>query len=227
MSGRITDEMLIAYLRGDLPPSERKVVEQAVADDPAVAERLRGHRVIGRLKRGARASDDPAKAARTGDAPVVSLDAARARRNTPEPKPKLKLDRPRIDPRRLAIVAALLAGIAIGLFMPRFQSAPMDGHMRALGPLKAVLETRLSATQPADARSRVGPTFRDRNGVWCRGFSSETLSGVACREGGGWQVRMAQNGPASAGMTAAIAAMNPGAPADAAAEKKARASGWR
>jgi len=226
---KITDEMLVAYLRGELPPSERDVVEEAVASDPAVAERLRGHRVIGRLKRGALTSDAAPKPVSTGDAPVVSLDAARARRNTPEPKtkPKIRIGAPRIDPRRIAIAVALLIGIAIGLFAPRFENAPMDGRMRAAGALKVVLDTRLAATQPADARTRVGATFRDRTGAWCRSFSSESLSGVACREGEGWQVRIAQNGPASSALATAIAAMNPGAPADAAAEQKALASGWR
>lgn len=232
---KITDEMLVAYLKGALAGEDRAAVEAAVAADPEVAERLRGHRVIGELMHGALTGppvddveDPPVRTA----APVVSLQAARARRAEPKPKataPKLP-SRP-IEPRWIAIALGLAAGAVIGLFIPRPETGLMTGRMEAAGPLAATLQTKLAAEQGEGASIRVGRTFRTKAGAWCRTFSSrEGLAGVACRENSAWRVRMAERGQASqpsAAVLATVGALTDGRPIDSAAEKRARASGWR
>lgn len=223
---KITDEMLIAYIQGDLSPGDRAIVEKAVAADPEVAERLRGHRVIGRLKRGALKAAP--KRPGQSPAPVVSLAAARTKRAEPETRARPKAPPlPAINGRWAAIAVALVAGIAIGMFAPRFEAGLITSDMTAAGALKVVLDQRLAATQPADAPIRVGLAFRDPAGAWCRSFASAALSGVACRQGNGWKVRMAEAGPPSTALTQAIAAMRPGQPIAPEAEKKALAGGWR
>lgn len=223
---KITDDMLIAYIQGDLSPADRAIVEKAVAADPDVAERLRGHRVIGRLKRGALKAAP--KRPGQSPAPVVSLAAARTKRAEPETRARPKAPPlPAINGRWTAIAVALVAGIAIGMFAPRFEAGLITSEMTAAGALKVVLDQRLAATQPADAPIKVQRSFRTSSNAWCRSFTSATLSGVACREGDGWQVRMAERGPPSTALAQAVAAMAPGAPITADTEKAALAGGWR
>ena len=82
-------------------------------------------------------------------------------------------------------------------------------------------------------------TFRDQSGAVCRSFSETATSGLACRNGGRWQVRglfaapEGQSGPyrMAAGMDPNLAALVDstiaGEPFDAAQEKDAKAKGWR
>jgi len=86
---------------------------------------------------------------------------------------------------------------------------------------------------------RIGMTFRDQSGAVCRSFSEAATSGLACRNGGRWQVRglfaapEGQSGPyrMAAGMDPNLAALVDstisGDPFDAAQEKDAKAKGWR
>lgn len=232
---KITDEMLVAYLKGGLAGEDRAAVEAAVAADPEVAERLRGHRVIGDLMHGALSGgrvDGPEAPPSRAAAPVVSLEAARARRAEPKPKVAIKPPSRPIDPRWLTIGLSLAAGAIIGLFVPRPESGLMTGRMEATGPLAATLQTRLAAEQGEEASIRIGRSFRSKTGAWCRTFSArDSLAGVACREGDGWRVRMAETGPAtsqpSAAVLAAVGGLTDGKPVDSAAEARARASGWR
>jgi hypothetical protein len=82
-------------------------------------------------------------------------------------------------------------------------------------------------------------TFRDQSGAVCRSFTKPEASGLACRNGGRWQVRglfaapEGQSGPyrMAAGMDPNLAALIDstisGEPFDAAQEKDAKAKGWR
>lgn len=238
---KITDELLLAYIDGELSREERARVETAIAGDPELAERLRRHRSVeGRIHEAfSGVAEEPApdhlvEMARPA-APVVSLEAARASRKA-EAKPKPgKTSKPtagktlQIDRRWAVPALALIVGAALGYLAPRTNAGLMDGDMRATGALDAVLTGRLASTQAADAPIRIGATFKNKGGAWCRSFASRQLSGVACREGGEWRLKVAEigAGATSSAATATVSALIKGAPADAATEKRAQASGWR
>ncbi len=243
----ISDELLLAYIDGELSREDRARVEAALAEDSEVAERLRRHRAVGAMihEAFADAAEEPppehlVQMVRPAAA-VVSLEAARAKRAEPKPKPKpARPAFPKLDTRWAGFAAALVVGVGIGVFTPRLETGLVDDRLRASGALNAALQSRLAATQPADAPIRIGLTFRDRSNRWCRSFTAPELSGVACRAQGRWQVRMAETGaPAKGGdyrtaasqaspaVMASVEGMIAGRPVDAAAEKAAEASGWR
>ena len=224
----ITDEMLMAYVDGELPESERMRVDSAVAADPALQERLEKHRRF-RARMGglfAGVLDEPAperllEAAKPSN--VVRL--AERRRSSPLPW--------------MAMAASLAVGVIAGSSIPRFQQPAIGPDLMAHGQLATVLEKQLASNPGKDETVRVGLTFRSADG-YCRTFSEKAVAGLACREGSGWKVRMAvaqTTGPAGDYRTAASETppqvleaaqdLMVGEPLDAKAEAEARARGWR
>lgn len=236
----ITDEMLIAYLGGKLPESDRLAVEAAIASDPSVAERLRRHREVGAMIQDAISAGGRQAARRRGEArpaPVVSLADARKSRDAPPAGPKTARPagpaasgRKPLDPRWGALAVGALLGLAAGFFIPRPSTSLIDADLAARGVLAATLEGRLAAEQKADASVRILGTYRRDGGGWCRAFTSAAeLSGLACRGRDGWVVVMSQLGASdpSPSRDAAIREMKLGAPVDAAVERRARSANWR
>jgi hypothetical protein len=86
---------------------------------------------------------------------------------------------------------------------------------------------------------KVAVSFRDKQGAYCRVFSSSATDGIACRDASGWALRRTQQGSttqrgyyAQAGspdpdLMAAAQDMMAGEPLDAKAEAAARGAGWR
>ncbi len=148
---------------------------------------------------------------------------------------------------RLPQWAALAASVAIGLFvgvlLMRGPAAPYEetaGGLVARGKLDEALTSQL-ASAPAGAGVRVGISFRDRGGDYCRTFHMHReapVAGLACRSGEEWKLQVlaaatAQQGelrPAAAMPMAVLHAVDAaidGVPLDAAAESAARDAGWR
>lgn len=214
----VTDEMLIAYLDGELDADSREAIETALSHDQLLAARLERHRAFARA----------AKGGPTRPAEVVALDALRKKRNAPPPKPK-----PAVSPNRKSwgvAAVGMAVGLALGILVPRGSgNAQIDGQMTARGKLAGALESQLAATQDADAPVRVGLTFRNQAGGWCRTFAASGrtgLTGVACRDGGLWKVRVAAASNPSA-VTAAVQGLIKGEPVDAAGEKAAWKRSWK
>lgn len=136
-----------------------------------------------------------------------------------------------------AMAAALVLGVTIGTqpWTPAGPVAVADGTLIADGPLAAALDRQLASNQAADSAIRIGLSFRDRAGSWCRSFQSAAIDGIGCRRGTGWRIEHALPGrrtgayrQASSGDLSAIAvAMMAGEPLDAGAEQAARDAGWR
>ena len=135
-----------------------------------------------------------------------------------------------------ALAASLVLGLTIGLrpWLPAADVASDNGVLVASGPLADALDTRLASNQPADAAVRIGLSFRDNVGRYCRSFESATIDGIGCRDGGRWQLEQTRRGQAlsdyrqasSGELNAMAAAMMAGDPLDADAERMARNSGW-
>ncbi|WP_411339427.1 anti-sigma factor [Sphingopyxis sp. J-6] len=135
-----------------------------------------------------------------------------------------------------AVAAALVLGLTLGFkpWLPAGDVTSINGTLVASGGLAEALDTQLASSQPDDAVTRIGLSFRDRTGRICRSFEGADLAGIGCRDGGRWTLERTLAGQgshdyrqASSGALAAdAAAMMAGDPFDAAAERAAQASGW-
>ncbi|OHD00009.1 MAG: hypothetical protein A2885_20950 [Sphingopyxis sp. RIFCSPHIGHO2_01_FULL_65_24] len=104
-----------------------------------------------------------------------------------------------------------------------------NGALVSSGDLAEALDTRLTSHAPADADIRVALSFREGKGRICRSVEGRDLSGIGCRENGCWAQERTAAGRkvgeyrqvSSGDLTAAAAAMMPGNPFDAAAERAA------
>jgi hypothetical protein len=232
MSG-IDEQMLMAFVDGELAGADRARVERAAAADPALAgaiaeqrrvrERLAGHY-----------------------APVAEEPVPERLRSMLESKVVPIAPRPR-RPHRLgwrelsALAATFVAGIVgAQLIRPASQPGPVGtGPLYASATLARTLDTQLASAQPKDAPIRIGVSFAARDGRLCRTFDSGALAALACRGGDAWEVMTAvrmpgagtgeyrQAGSADAPVMQVAQEMMAGAPFDAAAERRARDSGWR
>ncbi|MDP1631738.1 MAG: zf-HC2 domain-containing protein [Caulobacter sp.] len=236
----VTDEMLMAYVDGELDADTAAAVEAAAAADAALAGRLAGQRLLAGAVAGAFADiaqepvpDRLIDAVRAGRADtVVSLDAARQRRAPPA------------WGWISGIAAGVVGGLVIGLTLPHGGDPLVGGDMRARGALASALDAQLASAPPKGALVQVGLTFRSKDNRYCRTFTvtrGEGPAGLACRDGDTWIVRMAvpRAGGRAAGdyrtaaaetppaVIAAVEDMITGESLDARAEAAAKAEGWR
>lgn len=228
----IDEAMLIAWVDGELDEVTRRRVDRAVAEDPALADRLEMHRRLRERLSG-------------HYAPVEAEPVPAGLRALLEGNEKVvPLVRPTAPRWRHwgtggAIAASLLLGLGIGHLSggPEGPVAVEKGAMVARGELASALETQLASAQE-DAPIHIDLSFRRKGGGWCRSFEGQAVSGVACREGEGWQVqqlvpragqqtayRQASSGDAR--IMATVDALIDGAPLDAAQEKAAKDKKWR
>ncbi|MGQ0588903.1 MAG: anti-sigma factor family protein [Sphingosinicella sp.] len=227
----VDDDTLMAWLDGELNEVERRRVETALTEDPALAARLDGQRRLrDRLAAhyGPVADEDvPERFRAMLETNVVEIAAARPGRSRP------------LWQSLTAIAATLVLGIFVGRAWPESATVVTDeGVLVARGALAEALETQLASTQAADAATRIGVTFARADGSPCRTFEGGALSGIACRGGADWQLVMTAAGSRArqtdyrqAGGSAplvleAAQAMMAGEPLDAAGERRARDSGW-
>jgi hypothetical protein len=252
----IPDEMLAAYVDGELESAERARIEQAMAQDAQLAQRVAQQRALRDRRRGAyngvlqdAVSQRTSRAARlgapSGPAQVIDLArvrAERARRGNGQRQTKL---------RRYGVAASLAVGLMAGVLIQRLAAPAVmtelhDGALLARGALAQALNEQLASSALPGAAVRVGLSFRSRAGNYCRTFAfsaSRSLVGLACREQDQWQLLnlVAAEGSAAPGTTqnlhlassalppALLQAVNDhisGDPLNASAEAKARSTGW-
>jgi hypothetical protein len=249
----IPDELLAAYVDGELEGAERLRVEQAIAHDARLAQRVAQHRALRERLRGAFDATlresmpqrllQAARLAAPGSAQVIDLARVRAARTRRGERHRSMISR------RVAIAASLLVGVFAGLFVARLSGSGAltdyrDGVVLARGGLAQALDQQL-ASNPGSSAIRIGLTFRAKSGEYCRTFTvtgDSSLAGLACRAQDRWEVpalldvkgtasdaqhfRMAASAlpPALAQL---VDARISGAPLDASRELKARDQGWR
>ncbi|WP_313801358.1 anti-sigma factor [Sphingobium sp.] len=228
----IDEAMLIAWVDGELDEVTRRRVDRAVAEDPALAERLEMHRRVRERLSG-------------HYAPIEAEPVPAGMRALLEESGKIvPLARPSASHWRGwgiggAIAASLLLGLGIGHLSggPAGPIAVGNGTMVAQGELASTLDTQLASAQEG-ASIRIGLSFQRKGGGWCRSFEGQAMSGIACREGKDWQVqqlvpgmgkatdyRQASSGDAR--IMATVDALMEGQPADAVQEKAAAETAWR
>ena len=151
-----------------------------------------------------------------------------------------------------AIAASLVFGAIVGHFaLQSPQLGPIaqrEGHLVAQASLDQALSNQLASEQSDSAPVQIGVSFKTKTGEYCRTFvvqpgaaASGALSGLACREGGAWDVRTLARAGVSAGgeggyhpagtelpasVRAAVEAQIDGDPLDASGETQARTKGW-
>jgi anti-sigma factor RsiW len=231
----IDDDMLMAFVDGELDEVNRARVGRAVAEDPALKARLEQQQHLrDRLAAhyGPVAEEEvPERFRALLETTVVAFPAASPRAARP------------LWQTLTALAATLLLGLAIGrnLLAPGAPGpfAVQDGTMVARGELATALDTQLASAQTQDAPTRIGVSFTSNDGRACRTFDSRAAAGVACRGDNGWQVMMTaagsggqrtdyrQAGSENVLVQQAAEEMMAGEPYDAAAERRARDSGWR
>lgn len=240
-------EDLIAYADGEMSNASRDAFERDLATDSALRKRVEALR--------AQRTRVAAAYATVIEEPVPDrLSALLAKK--PAPVVALASVREANAERRAAndsrwrvgwaawggMAACLVVGLLVGT---RFAAdgAPLadrDGRLVATGALAQALSTRL-ASDSADATVRMPISFVDKQGRYCRAFTTAALAGLACREGQGWDVvdlAPGESRASSGAMRQAASALPPsvlealdrridGTVLDAQAERRARDQGWK
>jgi anti-sigma factor RsiW len=256
MSTKIPEDLLTAYVNNELEGADRARVEQAIARDAILAQRVARQRAL--RERQPRMFGDALNEPRSGrlssvhelgapSAPAQIIDLARAR------AARARRAEPRRTPisTRAAIVASLGIGLCAGLLIEYAFSlgAPMefrDGAMLARGSLERALNQELASTISPARAVHIGLSFRTRSGIYCRIFELEgrhALSGLACKEQQQWRIanlvaadagrsppgplpRGAVSSSLPAALQQAVNERLSGAPLDASEEAVARSKDW-
>jgi hypothetical protein len=246
---KFSDDLLIAYIHGELAEPARAAVERAMRADPVLAARIAQHRrsetrahIFSVSANGHRDGGHAQRHLPPTGAKVVHLDAIRPGRPVPPPPPPTKAG---WSPRHwLAVAGALAAGLVAGaLGWQQLEPSPKlvmlvagDGALVARGRLVDALGEQLASPGPAESGVRIGVTFVSKDGSYCRSFVVDTSAGLACRGDGRWTIPVLAQAPAGAAyldgsvpppaVQAAIDARIVGATLDAAAERAAQQRGW-
>jgi len=246
-----SDDLLIAYIHGELAEPARAAVERAMRADPVLAARIAQHRVDLRVEQGSRngrfgvsanGHDGNGQAQRSAPpcgAKVVHLNSLRPGRTVP---PVQVAQGNWCKRHWVPVGAALVVGISLGAFgwrqlVQEPGLATLDherGALVARGPLVAALDGQLANPGPSDSAVRIGVTFVARDGGYCRSFVVDTTAGLGCLKNGRWTIPvLAQTGAAWAdgsqpppAVREAIEARSAGAMLDPVAERSAQQRGW-
>jgi len=229
------DEEFFAWLDGELDGEAAARVAALVAASPELSARADAHR---QLAAGLRAAFDPAMAEavvppRFGSAEVIDLGGEF--RESQKRRSWFGM------PQWAAMAASLALGLFVGNLVGDRPAGPVqnrDGKLVAAASLDQALDKQLASVGAVDG-TRVGLTFRDRQGSICRSFRDGTASGLACRTEGDWQIRgLFQGAEGQAGEYRMAAGEDPrlvalidetivGEPFDAVQERAALERSWR
>ena len=240
----VDDDKLMAFADGELSGEEREEVARVLAERPDLRLRVEEQR---RLRETLRSHYGPVATEEVPDRLLALLGAERVEAEHGATVMPLSAARERRKAWRfpaLRNVAAMAATFAIGIVAGQAsldgQQGPLasqNGMLVAQGDLRDALETQLASAPPVHAEHRIGVTFADQQGQYCRTFEGSDVSGLACRANGDWSVVVAEGGTGTAGspeyrqagsstiMEAAQARMAD-APLDAEAERALVTAGW-
>ncbi|MES1199920.1 MAG: anti-sigma factor [Pseudomonadota bacterium] len=231
----VDEEKLIAFIDGELDKESADEITRAATDDAVLSARIEEHR---RLRADLSAAFDGVLSEPVPErllqplqgGAVVDLEARRAKRA-------------RWSVREWgAMAASLAAGLLIGLGSMSGKGALVAADASGLlarGDLEQALNTQLASD--AGRSFRIGLTFRDKDGDFCRTFqaSQQAIAGLACRQDANWRVAIDLTNASAAGevrqagssmppeILSAIEQCIDGDALDAAGERAARERGWR
>jgi hypothetical protein len=233
---KIPDEILSAFLNGELEGPERQRIERAIARDRRVAQRVAKQRAL--RSRLHAALDDvwhqpcrqplPARRSTPVSAQIIDLARVRAERA------QVKRHRRVLKSPRFVLATGLAIGLAAGMLLARLSgpdalTAYRNGVLTAEGALARALNEQLSGQASPHARIRVIASYRSRYGAYCRSFAvsgPQGLAGIACRNREQWQVQTLLNNAAGPPPLLELNRSIINAPLTAATEAQLRAHDW-
>jgi len=185
------DPDFYAWLDGELSEPRASAMAARVAADPELAALAHEHRALS------------AKLC-AAFAPVLAAPVPERLQTAAEPLSAEVIDFAARARRRqgsiagLVAVASLTLGLLIGTNVPSegvsFRST--DGQLAAAGPLDRALNSQLAAAGEQNG-VRIGLSFKDREGHYCRTFVAKAQNGLACRTGEDWAIEgLVRLGPA-------------------------------
>ncbi|HEU4774075.1 MAG TPA: hypothetical protein VFS82_06085 [Lysobacter sp.] len=215
---RVPEEMLMAFVDGELEAGPAAEVERAMRDSPEVAAAVARARALRERVRAAyapvldeplparllEAALGPVRAEAVAPAPAPASAAAPAQVSAPvSARSRGRSGFGRNGARRRwgapewsAVAASLVLGVVVaGWLRPVGEAVPLQLTAQgvvAAGTLSRALDTRSSG--PAEAGVAIGLGFRAADG-YCRTFVLEAgaapahaTAGLACRDAGAWRV---------------------------------------
>jgi hypothetical protein len=230
---KLSDELLQAYFDGELDLVARAEIEAAIERDPGIARIAEEHR----------SARKPGQAASQA-APARRVKAAVSAPREVVVPPQAQAVAPRSQLPPWVVPAAVLAlGLIIGKLALSGADAPYaesESGLVARGELAWALDGQL-ASDAGTGDVRVGSSFIDRSGAYCRTFRLQheaPFAGLACHLGDDWQLLLLiAAAPGEIGshevtvmpmaVLRAVDTAIDGEPLDAAAEAAARDAGWR
>jgi hypothetical protein len=233
------DEILMAYVDGELDAKRSAEIAAAVEKEPALARRVEQQRALRAKISGA--------FAKVLDQPVPDrlTRAAQANRGNVLQFPARPARAPAAPWRArewAAMAASLVLGAVISWRLLETGGAPIvagEGALVAHGELALALDRQLASEQRGGEPVLIGLTVRTRDGNYCRSFvlRRAKTTGLACRVGSDWQVpvtdtslipsgEMQQASSVAPAILRAIEARGDGAVLDAEAERSAQQGGW-
>jgi len=232
MQPELTPEILTLYIDGELPPAEMELIATRLAERPDLDAWVRSQEA---LRTGIKSAFSGLMAAPPSARLVQAANSA--------PISWRWHLRQFTAPRVWAPAGAALAlGLVIGIVLqPSDDFASRGGQIVAQGELATALNDKLASDSYAGTGPRIGISFRNREGRYCRTFDADAQSGYACHGDRGWAIALMTAHPqaessgdyrmAGAEMAdavrAAVSASIEGEPFDAVAEKAARDRGWK
>ncbi|HEV2561205.1 MAG TPA: hypothetical protein VGT78_03600 [Rhizomicrobium sp.] len=235
----ISDETLMAFVDGELSPEEMSRVEAVLRQQPeleAIVEQQRAlrHELHASFASIMNAPLPDALRHTAMNAPVsLQWRVRHALRSLFAPRALIWTGIP---------AAALACGVVVGVLLDGGSSALMNTQGNALvarGSLANALNQQLASAETGQG-PKIGISFRDKSGRYCRTFNASNLAGVACRDAASWNIAALSESPkestgayATAGSAMpdlvrnAVQGMIEGSPLNAAAEKQARDQGWK
>jgi anti-sigma factor RsiW len=245
-----TEEMMNAFVDGELPADEMRAVETLIATRPDLKAYVeRQHKLRSTLVSAFAPAMDEAIPQRLRDAAMFAPASSGFRakswlRAFGETVTGANFLLRSAAPAAAALACGLIVGVAIQPGAPSDFRATSAGQMIAQGELADALTNRLASAGAPASGPRIGVSFRNRNGEDCRTFSvpgaNASTAGIACRTGDAWAVaalitapRQSQNAYQQAGsemppvIRETVSSMIVGEAFDAAAERAARDRGWK
>jgi hypothetical protein len=200
-----TDEMLMAFADGELGPAEAGAIAAAAATDPTLAARIDMFRQtrarIAALRTDTAVPDPLVARIRALEAGATAAPAPVAPPAAP-PADNVVAFAPRRPPAvwqlPLAASIALLAGLAVGAFLPRGGEGGPEVALLAVPGLEAALPTLMSGesgTLPDGSGITIIGSFDTDTGDFCREVEIDspdgaTIVAVACSEDTGWHTHL-------------------------------------
>jgi hypothetical protein len=178
-----SDEILAAYVDGELDAAAGADIERAARSDPSVAERIARYRGLReRLQ---------AVYAPVLDEPVPERLHA-ALRGGESQRRRSGSRRTAAARWRYSLAAGVLLAVGAGLLLWQQRGASdiekVDGTLVARGGLADGLSNQLAGDAGAGSAVRIGLSFRGKSGDYCRTFSLSEDAGLACRRAGRWEI---------------------------------------